>query len=182
MNYTPDPNLGWVQAVPIQLVGQQSFSLQFVLASVQWANLGSGGIGSLLNGASAVTFTGWLKADTVAANSTILMQRIATNSTGITLGVSSLGAIRTVTRSQTTDSAQTNTSPNGLITAGQWFFVAVVYDFATTEIRMYVDGVLVDTEFPTWGSTTWQYVADDAGLGGTEGTGARIVSIQIMGK
>lgn len=129
-NFDPDPNLGWVQSVPPQLVGQQVFSLSFVAASLQFVRVDSVPITVY-----PYTLSAWVKTTSVS----VAIVWVGTSSAPdnwITLSINSSGFATAQSRNTTTRFATSTTKIND----GLWHHVAGVYSGPNSR-KIFIDGV-----------------------------------------
>jgi hypothetical protein len=119
--------------------------------------LGVNAIGPLINGASQVSVSYWVKFDTISGASDadfFISSRINTLLTGIS-ATTSVSKLRAIGRSQESDALRFVVGATTLVT-GIWYHVGIMYNFAVDNIIIYLNGAVDANGISgTWGSSTY---------------------------
>lgn len=124
--------------------------------------LGTAALGTLVNGASAISFAAWAYADSYSATSTA-NNRVFTaliggiTNAGFAIGVDNTGAnpvLRVSARSDNADALQAASSAT-IISTGQWWHLGGVVNFAADTITPYVNGASEGDTGVTFANTTY---------------------------
>jgi hypothetical protein len=118
-------------------------------------------LGPLIDGSSAVTFEAWIKNSIVPEGST---QRIfSTRITGVTAGIDinlsalgDIGQIKANGRSVYPGDTYTGATAS-LATVNQWAHIVCIYNYASDNIKIYIDGSLAATQAMNFASDVYVY-------------------------
>ena len=122
-----------------------------------YAEIGTGTLGTALNGAKAVTIEAWVNLDSLpgaSARERIVNIFDATGTTGAALSIwNTTGQVEVAGRSVSTDGFQTARADFGK--TGEWHHLAGVFDYPAALIYVYIDGRLALTQSVTFGNTAY---------------------------
>jgi len=125
-----------------------------------YVTLGINGIGPLINGASQVSFSYWVKFDTFTAGSGDGMFGVQMSNPGSRNVFMFSGKLVAGGKSQATDTFRLVTGTSTLSTA-VWYHVGIMYNYAVGNIIIYINGAVdANAIISTWGSPT--YVHSDS--------------------
>jgi len=128
----------------------------------QYVSIGDNVYNQLFSGASGITFEGWIKP--AALPTDVNGARIfhfglsGIGTTALAMELFTDGHLNVYARSQVGDASNATSTAAGVITAGTWYHIAVVVDYASVSksIRVYVNGIERATNTtPTFGSNTY---------------------------
>jgi len=134
------------------------------IGSQQYLGLGVNGVGTLIEGESAVSWHVWVKPITLSIAGSVDKNRILStyletdNKTSLLAHVQNNGTLRVGARSQSADAVQEAVSTS-VIGTGDWISVGFVVDYANDRIKVYIGGVLETTQGVTFGSDTYTHTS-----------------------
>ena len=127
--------------------------------SSSYVGLGNSGVGNNINGASAVTVSGWVKNTAFPAAATrarILSGIVSGGNAGLLVGLmDSDGDFTVGARSSSADTFYEASYPLNLL--DEWYHFAGVVDYANDEIQIYINGRLVNTTSATFNNSTYTH-------------------------
>lgn len=123
--------------------------------------LPAGTVGSLVNGASQISFAAWMNASSFssAKGNYVFVCRLSTNNAVCDLGINGTGGnvLFGGGRSCSGDSFIECAGITG-VTLGAWHHVGIILDYAARRIRLYLDGVQeASAVASSWASSVFQW-------------------------
>lgn len=119
-------------------------------------DFGVGSVSNKLNGAGAVTLETWMKPDAYPGGTSrarMISIHLADGYSGALLSTYGTGSVEVAGRSGIGDSLQTATYAVSDPTS--WHFVVGIFDYPNDQIRIYLDGRLVQTQAVTFTNTSY---------------------------
>ena len=102
------------------------------------------GVREQLSGASAITFSAWIKPQNKSLNTIFNTGTISIGNTALLIRIDSFNNFYTLTRSSNTDQAKV--VQKAYTFSDDWYYIAVVVNYGTENVKLYVNAVEIHSQ------------------------------------